>query len=56
MKTLKLIVVTLTKHQAQLIEVVGLSALVAGVALVYLPAGLIVAGVCVVLLAQGFRG
>lgn len=43
----------LRAHRANLIELAGFAAVVAGVALVYVPAALIVAGLCIVFIAQG---
>lgn len=41
------------RHQAQLMEFIGFGALSTGVGMVYLPAGLIVAGISCWFLAQG---
>lgn len=41
------------RHLGTAAELAGAAAIAAGVALIYLPAGLIVAGVLLVILAQG---
>lgn len=45
----------LRSHKAEVVEIAGYAAAVAGVALMYLPAAIVLGGVCAIWIAQGIE-